>query len=68
MGKYAYVKIEYHVVSQANGFVNRFYENYQKYFSKAVCKVNGQPIFSVAHILFYALNDFPMAVRGCGGS
>jgi len=56
MAKYAYVKIEYYIVSQTNEFVNRFYENYQKYFSKAVFKVNGQPIFSVAHLLFYAFN------------
>ena len=27
MGKYANIKIEYYIISQVSGFVNRFYEN-----------------------------------------
>ena len=26
MGKYAYIKIEYYIISQVSAFVNRFYE------------------------------------------
>lgn len=34
MGKYAYVKIEYYIVSQTNKFVNRFYGNFSKFSQK----------------------------------
>ena len=32
MGKYAYVKIEYYIISQVNGFVNRFLKISRKIF------------------------------------
>ena len=36
MGKYAYVKIEYYIISQRNGFVNRFCKNISKSCVKAL--------------------------------
>ena len=41
MGKYAYVKIEYYIISQANEFVNRFYDFliFLKIFSEIVCQM-----------------------------
>ena len=32
MGKYAYVKNEYYIISQASEFVNRFYEFFENIF------------------------------------
>ena len=36
MGKYAYAKIEFYIISQSNGFVNRFCENIFKSRSAAM--------------------------------
>ena len=55
MAKYAYVKLSvklYHKETDLSIGFKKFFE----YFSKVVFKVNGQPIFSVAHLLFYAFN------------
>ena len=35
MGKYAYVKIEYYIISQTNEFVNSFYKNVFKKLCKS---------------------------------
>ena len=39
MGKYANIKIEYYIIPQVNGFVNRLLENFLKWFSEIVCQV-----------------------------
>ena len=36
MGKYAYVKIEYYIISQVNEFVNRFLKNNFKKLQKII--------------------------------
>lgn len=45
MGKYAYVKIEYYIISQVNGFVNRFLN-----FIEILLKIYSEIVWQVAKV------------------
>ena len=48
MGKYAYVKIEYYIISQTNEFVNSFYKNVFKKLQKALAPFRNEGGYFIA--------------------
>ena len=51
MGKYAYAKIEYYIIPQVNGLVNRFHENiFQKSQNALVPKWNEGYFYCIKNL------------------
>ena len=75
MGKYAYVKIEYYIISQRNELVNRFFEKYfifSKIFifflSAIVLMKNKGKFFFVLASVFLDFSDQSLRADDCFSS
>ena len=53
MGKYAYMKIKYYIISQANGFVNRFCKNIFEKMQKALAPFGNEGVFLLYELFRY---------------